>query len=149
MKKCKFLILLLIGVILSSCSDDDSGQTENDTINYKHEVIYVANDFGSSSSDNIFVKANHSPTQGNPVEQTKTITALLDKLTVIFDNSNNPVFTITNNGPTAVYIQLAAIRGDRDGNYPSPNEKENDFEIMSGESSIVIYNYNAKEYQLQ
>jgi len=149
MKKCKFLILLLIGVILSSCSNDDSGQTENNAINYKHEVIYIANDSGGSSSDNIFVKANHSPDQGSSIEETKTITTLLEKLSVIFDNSNNPVFTVTNNGPTAVYIQFVAIRGDGEGNYPSPNEANDDFELMSGETGTVIYNYVDKEYQLQ
>lgn len=149
MKKSKFLILLIIGVIQLSCSSDDTNQSGNDSIDYKHEVIYVANSSGSGSSDNIFVKANHTPDQGSPIEETKTITILLDKLSVIFDNSNNPVFTVTNNGPTAVYIQFVAIRGDGEGNYPSPNEMENDFELQSGVSATVVYNYADKEYQLQ
>ena len=142
-------MLLFLGAILHSCSDDDSNQTDNDAINYKHEVIYVANDSGGSSSDNIFVKANHSPSQGNTLEQTKTITTLLDELTVIFDNSNNPVFTITNNGPTAVYIQFESQRGDGSGGYISPNEANDYFEFQSGEVNTVIYNYKDKEYQLQ
>ena len=143
-------MFLFIGVILVSCGgDDNSNQNENDAISYTHEVIYVANDSGSSSSDNIFVKANHTPTQGNPIEETKTLTVLLDKLTVAFDNSDNPIFTITNNGITAVYIQFAAVRGDGEGNYPSPNEMENDFEFQSGENATIVYNYNDKEYQLQ
>jgi hypothetical protein len=149
MIKSKFLMLLFIGVILSSCSDDDSSQTDNDAINYKHEVIYVANDSGSSSSDNIFVKANHTPNQGNSIEETKTLTIILDQLSVVFDNSNNPIFNVTNNGLTAVYIQFASQRGDGNGSYLSPNEANDDFEFQAGESGIIIYNYDSKEYQLQ
>ena len=150
MKKSKFLILLFIGTILSSCSgDDNSSQTDNDVINYMHDVIYVANDSGSSSSDNIFVKVNHSPSQGSQIEETKTLTILLEALSVVLDNSNNPVFTITNNGPTAVYIQFASQRGDGNGGFLSPNEANYDFEFQAGESGIVIYNFASKEYQLQ
>ena len=140
--------IVMLTLLSIGCSSDDNSNQTNETINYSHEVIYVANDSGSSSSD-ILVKANHTSTQGNPIEETKTITVLLDKLSVVLDNSNNPIFTITNNGPTSVYIQFVAIRGDGNGNFPSPNENEEDFEFQSGQSGVVIYNYNVKKYQIQ
>lgn len=145
----KKMSLLLVSVLLLSCSSNDDNQTSIDAISYQHLIIYVSNNPGMNPDAEIFVKVNHTLGSGNTIEETETFTTNLDKLILVLDNANTPKFTVTNNGATDVIVQFESKRGDGNGGFIQINEANDFFTFETGTTKTVIYDYTKEHYLLQ
>ncbi len=141
----KLILLFTTYLLLLSCSSDDNNdQPSAEIVDYKHRVVLVAE--GTVNDGEVFVKVNHTYVQGNSIDETHIFTFSGERYIPTLDNSNPSRFTLTNNSSSIMNINFDAVRGDGNGGFLSPDERNDFFVLESNTTKTVIYDYNEKEY---
>ncbi len=144
MKKMSLLLALIL--LLTSCSnnDDNNDQVNTEIVDYKHRVVLVAG--GPVIEGEVSVKINHTYAQGNSIDETHIFTFNGERYIPTLDNANSSRFTITNNSAFNMSINFDAVRGDGNGGFLSPDERNDFVGLESNTTKTMIYNYDKKEY---